>query len=220
MKALENDMDEKQILTILNKTELGIKLKKIEAIYEKLERNQKYFSERFDVHCKLGCGICCEHFIPDITNLEAGYLALGLISEGRDDEVVKMLQKRDPDNPICPLYNQDDELHHCTVYKWRPLICRLFGAAASRNKEGQAVFKNCKWNENTHEVTTKSLESHKKDLVVMGDFGWMLEEAEAGDVQTALLPDALERAISKARLMLELEEKSEKMICKNRKKSA
>jgi len=213
-------MDEKQIFKTLNKTELGIKLKKINSIYEKLENNQKRFSDCFDVHCKMGCGKCCEHFIPDITNLEAGYLAFGLISEGRADEVVKMLQERDPDNPICPLYNKDDELHHCTVYQWRPLICRLFGAAASRNKEGHAIFKNCKWNENTHEVTTKTLESHKRNLVVMGDYGWMLEEGEGGDVQTTLLPDALERAILKVRFLLEMKEKSERFGSTNGKRAS
>jgi len=201
-------MDEKQILKILSNTELLKRLKKIPLVYDKLEKQQKRFSERFCVHCKTGCGICCEHFTPDLTNLEAEYLALGLISEERDDEVVKMMEERDPENPACPFYNQTDEMHHCTVYKWRPLICRLFGGAASRNKAGHAVFKNCKWNENTHEITTKTLESHKRDLVIMGDYGWMLEENEAGDIQTALLPEALERAISKVRLMLDLKEKS------------
>lgn len=203
-------MDEKQILEILKRTELLRRLKKIRSVYEKLEEKQKRFSERFCIRCKKGCGICCEHFTPDITNLEAEHLALGLISEGKDDEIVKMMEDWDPENPACPLYNQADEEHHCTVYKWRPLICRLFGGAASRNKEGHAVFKNCKWNENTHEITTQTLESHKRDLVVMGDYGWMLEEHETGDVQTALLPEALERAVSKIRLMLELKEDSKK----------
>lgn len=201
-------MNENEILSALNKTELCVRLNEIRAVYAKLESEQKKFCDCFDVHCHDGCGTCCEHFVPDIGKAEAEYLAYGLISEGRDEAVLKCLDSWDESSGVCPLYNKYDA-HHCTVYKWRPLICRLFGASASLNKDGKPVFRKCKWNIGRPDVPTEELEANKNCLVIMRDYGLMLESAEAGDTKTLLLPDAIRGAINKVGFMLELEAQSE-----------
>lgn len=199
-----------EYLEKLGRTELAKQLKQIRSVYEKLEKQQERFCERFCIQCKSGCGSCCEHFTPDLSELESDYLAYGIVSQGYEDHVLEVLDKVGEGNIQCPLYDKENEAHHCTVYYWRPLICRLFGAAASRDKEGHAVFRNCKWNEDTHEVTTKELESHKRDLVVMGDVGMKLLGQNPDDQEPVLLPEILRKSIYKVKLMLKYEQESKK----------
>lgn len=203
-------MSEEQILKELGKSELAKQLKQIKSVYEKLEEKQNRFCERFCIHCKSGCGSCCEHFTPDITELEADYLAFGIVSAGYEDHVLEVLDKMKANDIQCPLYDKENSAHHCTVYLWRPLICRLFGASASRNKEGHPVFRNCKWNDSKKEFTSEELEKHKKDLVLMGDIGTKLQEYEVDNQDTVLLPQALKHSIYKVKLMLQLEEEAKK----------
>lgn len=198
-------MEEEERLCRIEQTELFARIQKIRAIYETLKEGQARFCNRFDVHCKSGCGACCEHFIPDLTQAEAEFMAYGLMTEGRDDTVLQALAERDRNSPVCPLYDPTDAMHHCTVYEWRPLICRLFGAAASENKDGHPVYRNCKWNENGHDVTAERLDGAAEDVVCMDEYGMMLQEAEPGKAETVLLPEALERAVAEIRLIEMLE---------------
>jgi len=92
------------------------------------------------------------------------------------------------------------------IYRWRPLLCRLFGAAVSKDKNGEPTFRNCKWNENTHEITTASMENDMKDVVVMSDYGMRLEEMNINNTQTRLITEALEPALEKINLILSYEE--------------
>lgn len=201
-------MDEQEILRKLSKTELVSHIKNIRSIYSKLAERQKKFYARFAIHCAEGCGKCCECFIPDIIEGEAAFLAYGLIAEGREETVLAKLQSYDPATGVCPMYDPDNPAAHCTVYAWRPLICRLFGGAASENKEGRPVFHSCKWNSLETVLTPEQLEAHKRDLVVMADFGRMLDR-ELGETRTMLLYDALPAAIGKIRYLLELEAEEE-----------
>ena len=188
-------------------TELYEHIVRTAQIYSDLEKHQEFFCSGFNVHCKEGCGSCCEHFVPDITEREAEYLAFGLISEGRAETVLEKVSQTDHDNPPCPLYDIDNKEHHCTVYPYRPLICRLFGAAASKSKDGHPVFRNCKWNDNPGlEIPSHVLEEHKEYLVVMSDYGMRLEEEEINDTDTSMIYDALLRAVNKVDLILELNE--------------
>ncbi len=209
---MDEGPEEQKVSAKLEHTELNDELKDIRALYTKLEAAQEKFCTVFDVHCKACCGACCEHFTPDVTTLEASFLAFGLITEGKADRVLELLAAPNPNGEGCPLYDKSNAEHHCTVYKWRPLICRLFGAAASDDKNGNPVFRRCKWNEDGHNVPTEVLRAHADVLVEMRTYGMMLEETERESQETSLLPDALPRAIEKIQLLLELEEEQTKNV--------
>ena len=204
IKAMKNfDLE----LEKIKGTELYDHIVRTRRIYASLEEHQKNFCSGFNVHCKSGCGSCCEHFVPDITDLEAEYLEFGLLSEGRDEAVLEAVSKMNHDAPPCPLYDINNKEHHCTVYEYRPLVCRLFGAAASKDKEGHPVFRNCKWNDNPGaEIPSQILESHKENLVVMSDYAMQLEDEEINDTDTHLVYEAIQKAAGKVGLILELEE--------------
>ena len=100
-------MNKEEILEKLKDTSVFNEYQKIEAIYRDLEEKQITFCDTFDIHCKKGCGTCCEHFIPDIYKIEARYLALGLVLEGKTEEAKERIAKWDKECGFCPLYDFD-----------------------------------------------------------------------------------------------------------------
>ncbi len=196
-------MDYDQVLRLLIGTRMGERLASIQQLYSRLDHEQARFKEHFCINCKEGCGTCCEHFNPDITTLEADYIAVGLIYAGRDEEVLRQLHEH-AGWDHCPLYRPDNPFH-CSIYALRPLVCRLFGASAVKDKNGKPTFRNCRWNEHTHELSTEELESAPDSLVLMGDYGLQLDELQIEDTATYPLSEAIERSIYKIRFLIQLE---------------
>lgn len=197
-------MEYDQILRLLIGTRLGERLSSIQKLFSQLETAQKRFQEVFCIGCTEGCGSCCEHFYPNITNLEAEYMALGLMFEGRDQQILDMIHITDKEPSSCPLYRKDTP-YHCSCYAIRPLVCRLFGMAVSKDKEGRPAFRNCRWNERKIEISKENLELNRKVLVTMSDYGMELEYLQPGDPKTYPLLEALERAIYKIRFLIHME---------------
>lgn len=191
-----------EVLRILLGTSTGVRLGEVQSLYSDLERAQRRFAKTYDISCPQGCGTCCEHFFPDITMAEAEYLAMGILFEGREDEVLEKLHSI-KDRSFCPLYRKDSP-YHCTVYGVRPLICRLFGFSAVRDKNGHPAFGDCKWNTKKLNLRSDDLEKHSDDLAIMGDFGMAIEEIQPEDPATYPLDEALEKAILKIKFLLML----------------
>ncbi|MCQ2428455.1 MAG: YkgJ family cysteine cluster protein, partial [Clostridia bacterium] len=194
--------NEEKILKALEGTSLGGELAAVLKLKDMLDEKQKLFCRAFDMKCPEGCGSCCEHFMPDVTPMESDDLALGIIAMGRAEEAFSKIDAYRPGDK-CFFYNPDNP-YHCTVYRWRPLVCRLFGASASENKEGRPAFKRCKWNPGSPEPSSAELEAKPDALVLMGEYGLMLDECGTGNTERLLIPEALGRSIDKIKFMLDL----------------
>ena len=199
-EAFEKIMQYDEVLRILLGTSTGERLGAIQSLYSDLDRAQKRFTKTFDISCPEGCGSCCEHFFPDVTMAEAEYMAMGILFEGREEDVLEKLHSI-KDRTFCPLYRKDSP-YHCTVYGVRPLVCRLFGASAVRDKNAKPAFGDCRWNTKTLNLSSEDLEKHSEDLVIMGDYGLRLEEIQVEDTATYPLDEALEKAILKIKFLL------------------
>ena len=96
--------------------------------YKSIENDFTDFEKSFSITCPARCGRCCENFIPDVTYLEA--LAAGFyvfIIENRDVSFLTDWKSR---HTCCPLF--DCETKRCSAYRVRPVICRTFSSAASK----------------------------------------------------------------------------------------
>ena len=196
-------MEFDQVLRLLIGTRIGERLSSIQKLYADLESAQKKFSEIFNIHCKEGCGSCCEHFYPYITNLEADYMAFGLIFQGKDQEVLNKIRSIKEEPQSCPMFIKDSP-YHCIAYGVRPLLCRLFGTSAAKDKAGKPVFRNCRWKEEP-EISPDELESKKESLVTVDTYGIQMEELQPEDPATYPMLEALERAICKIRFLIDIE---------------
>lgn len=204
-------MEKELLFNILKESEIKKEIEIIDNIYSSLEKKQEDFCLTFCIHCASGCGKCCEHFTPDITYLEALFLAYGLVLEDKDEEIYNKLANWDKDKIFCPLYDFNNLEHHCTVYKYRPLICRLFGASANRDKNGNPIFRKCKWNKDGIDVSTEQFLANQSSLITMEEFSYQLIDNEINNSQTILLPEALMKAIEKINLIINLYDEQRKI---------
>mgnify|MGYP000371501596 CR=1 FL=1 len=133
-------------------------LRELETVYGELEEEQRSWIAVSPFRCPSGCGRCCEHFIPDVWEIEALYVAAQLLIQGRQDiriEEGQSLQMEGHENSqidrierssACPLYNREGDFH-CTVYATRPLVCRVFGFSGDRDKWGRLRYAPCQFME-------------------------------------------------------------------------
>lgn len=151
---------------------------RLALLYEEIEDQTARFKEEFSISCAPGCGTCCEHFNPDITALEASFVAAHLLLDEQKRTLVERLYAEGVDDGPCPLYDPESP-YHCTVYEVRPLICRLFGASASLDKSGRAAFRRCKYNT---EETMPAFITFDRPVATMQSYSYALRSLDGREV--------------------------------------
>jgi len=113
--------------------------------YGTISDKQKEWYEKSQFFCPDACGECCRNFEPDLLESEALYMAAWII-ENKPDLAEEVREGRFPfpENKGCFFWDEKNP-YHCTIYGGRPFICRLFGACGNRGKNGEIVFKTCKF---------------------------------------------------------------------------
>jgi Fe-S-cluster containining protein len=98
--------------------------------------------------CPEGCGTCCESRQVEATILEVLPLAAAIYARREDQAVWLAIEDKGARGELsCVLYREDREIPgngRCTYYRFRPLLCRLFGFAARRNRWGELEFCPCR----------------------------------------------------------------------------
>jgi uncharacterized protein len=167
------------------------------AIYARIDRDQGALAaaaaERGrPLRCPPGCGSCCEPFVPDILPAEAAYAAAWIID--RDPGLAREIAswgEDPPEAPPCPFLRSTEEGKRCGIYPARFLICRLFGASGSRDKQGRAAFRPCvhmpfagyppRGGERPALTGAALQSSFGSELPVMGDYGAALVALSPSD---------------------------------------
>lgn len=133
-----------ELCNLLNGTFVANSWRTLLELYDEAQLATDRFQQHFGVYCPDGCGTCCEHFVPELTEAEASLIAAYILLIKEDESLLERLQAHEGEAP-CPLYDASSP-YHCTVYPARGLICRLFGACPSEDKSGSAVFRKCRYN--------------------------------------------------------------------------
>lgn len=120
------------------------KVKAVEQIFASLDKEIASLQATSGLHCIAGCGKCC--FKPDIeaTPLEFLPYAFHLFLTNRIEDQYALLLEREI--TTCAIFSPvADSLVKggCSEYKFRGLICRLFGYSAVRDKYGKTSFVTC-----------------------------------------------------------------------------
>ena len=131
----------------------------IENAYLRISEEQNIWYEQTHFLCPDGCGCCCEGFEPDLFEGEAMYMAAWLL-ENQHETAVRIACgdfQFDNGKTTCPLFNADSAFH-CSAYHGRPFVCRLFGASSFRGKDGEKLWRPCKF------YPDEKLSEHKPPL--------------------------------------------------------
>lgn len=171
-------------------------------LYHIMELETEAFQRQFNVRCPEGCGTCCEHFIPDLSEIEASLIAAYLLYVKQDERFSERLQGTSEQSGACPLYNAGSPFH-CTVYPVRGMICRLFGACASEDKDGHPVFRRCKHNTDptaAATLTRSDFAASAAPVPTMQRYGVQFNALEAR-MDTATLSEAVLREMNRLRFI-------------------
>ncbi len=116
----------------------------IPAVHAEIDRRTEAFRAATGLACPQGCGACC--LSPNVETSASDILPLAeeLVRRG---EAEAMLARLELAGMQCVLYEAASETGdrgRCTMYDWRPSICRLFGFAGQRDADGQPRFTPCR----------------------------------------------------------------------------
>ncbi|MFY0653423.1 MAG: YkgJ family cysteine cluster protein [Cyclobacteriaceae bacterium] len=121
------------------------KVRSVERLFDHLDQEITEFNSHAKLHCQEGCGKCCTKPDIDASPLEFLPWSYHLFLNGQAEIVLNKLKKQS--DPICHIYKPlsiiDNSNGNCGAYKYRGLICRLFGYGASKDKLGQLRLATC-----------------------------------------------------------------------------
>ena len=121
------------------------KISHLLKLYQQLDQHIAKFQKESGLQCLQGCGKCCENPNIEITYLDIFPLAEELWSTGQTAFWLERIQQINSQGP-CVFYKPDPVVAghgRCSVYPWRPLLCRLFGFSAVQNKHERPALVTC-----------------------------------------------------------------------------
>lgn len=120
------------------------KVQLVEALFYQLEQESAQFQQTSSLACVAGCGKCCTHPEVEASPLEFLPWAFHLFLNGQAQSTLDTLSETN--SKTCFLYKSLSIVNHgrCDHYKYRGLICRLFGFSANTDKYGQLRLATCK----------------------------------------------------------------------------
>ena len=122
------------------------KVRLVEELFDRLDNEITAFKSETSLHCLTGCGKCCSKPDIDASPLEFLPWAFHLYLNGKAEEV--LLELDNSSISTCHIYRPlallEEYNGSCSNYRYRGLICRLFGYAASRDKYGELRLATCK----------------------------------------------------------------------------
>ena len=115
-------------------------------LYAQIDKSVAAFQLKSGLRCPPGCGACCPSAHVDVTVLEMLPIAHEILRQGEAAAWLQRLASQE-NTGRCLLYlaePQEEVAGHCSYYKWRPALCRLFGFAAVRGGRGEKLLSICK----------------------------------------------------------------------------
>ncbi|MCQ2973397.1 MAG: YkgJ family cysteine cluster protein [Bacteroidales bacterium] len=133
--------------------------------YIKLDIEISKISNKYNFHCKNGCGACCmgNAINKEATVFELLPLAIELEISGKSNKYLEILENEDcPKNVcVCVVFVDNQKgLGHCGEYKYRPLVCRLFGDSMYHEKNNVVDFIGCHWLKELYENSLNKKQLH------------------------------------------------------------
>lgn len=116
----------------------------VESLFYQLEQESAQFEQSSGISCVSGCGKCCTNPNVEASPLEFLPWAFHLFLNGEAEKTLVIL--KETHSSTCLIYKPLSIIDQgrCSNYKYRGLICRLFGFAANTDKYGNLRLATCK----------------------------------------------------------------------------
>jgi len=143
------------------------KVQLVENLFDQLEQENIEFKKASGIGCVANCGKCCTYADVEASPLEFLPWAFHLLLNGEAEKTLTLLNKTE--SATCLIYKPLSVINQgrCSNYKYRGLICRLFGFAANTDKYGNLRLATCKIiKEGQTDKYNSTAEAMKKGLYV------------------------------------------------------
>lgn len=154
-------------------------MREVEKVFDALDVQIRTFQNESKLSCLSSCGKCCSKSDIEATVLEFLPLAYHLYKDGKAIEVLEEIGSSE--SSYCyvlqPFIGQEEK-GFCGNYKYRGMICRLFGFSARKDKYGNKNLVTCKSiKENQPEeyaTVVSKLSTDSVSVPMMGNYSMML----------------------------------------------
>ena len=161
--------------------------------------------------CPGGCVHCCVSEKVESTVLEMIPSAFHLLRTNQAELLLNRIEKQ-ADSNQCILFRPDlsqPDSGGCSLYPYRPLVCRLFGFAGNRDRQGQVKLARCRDMPPAIKATSSDSGDESMtggDIPIFQAYGIAVTVIHP-DLGTRCMPinDALSQALAKVGLILHLE---------------
>jgi Fe-S-cluster containining protein len=139
----------------------------VEKLFHQLEQETTKFTQTTGIGCVSGCGKCCTSPHVEASPLEFLPWAFHLFLNGEAEKMLALLNENQ--SATCIIYKalSISGKGSCSNYKYRGLICRLFGFAANTDKYGNLRLATCKIiKEDQTDIYNSTAEAITKGLYV------------------------------------------------------
>ncbi|GAB4344232.1 MAG: hypothetical protein Fur0042_07930 [Cyanophyceae cyanobacterium] len=159
---------------------------RVMALYGQVDGAIAAFQAAVPLACPAGCGVCCTYPEVEATPLEMLPLAVELFRRGEGELWLGRLETA-AGAGICQFFAPDplaptSGRGRCTVYPWRPALCRLFGFATVVGKYGAPELAACaRHKDQTPEGVAAAIAALAEDPSCLPSFGAITEQIIALD---------------------------------------
>lgn len=114
--------------------------------YTEIEIRIRNLTRLIDFRCPERCGSCCLSHNIESTAVEMYPLVMHLLRSGRIESTIEKLSCKTESDPCCFFqpYPGCSAEGLCSVYRFRPLVCRMFSFCARKRKDGALEPQICK----------------------------------------------------------------------------
>lgn len=119
--------------------------RQLQSIFKEADLHVAQFSKKANLHCLPGCGHCCENPAIEVTALEFIPLARELWKMNQVEQWFEAIERKGSQG-TCVFYKPDPLISgngRCGIYRLRPLLCRLYGFSAGKDKYGKKRLITC-----------------------------------------------------------------------------
>jgi len=143
----------------------------ISEIYREMDVLGLRFQNATGLRCLPGCGACCDTEEVEATVVEVIPLCWQILMNRAEEKYLSAIaEMEEHGTERCVIYDRaliPEQPGCCTLYDYRPLVCRLFGFAARRDKKGGLEFVACRWlNDATPEAVKRAQIGIASGLVI------------------------------------------------------
>ncbi len=153
---------------------IDAKVRAVERLFHELDENISRFQADTGLKCLAGCGHCCFNPEVEATALEFLPLAYQYYKNGTAEKFYDDLAENT--TPVCRLMSpviSSSSGGFCGEYKYRGLICRLFGFSARRNKYDKLEMMTCrliKENQKEEFARTSVEINRDREIAIVGNY--------------------------------------------------